>query len=443
MWKRLLIIAFAGAAIWTTALMWEQGKKLEKAEIPWEKMDSAKVARLSIASAQGAFDLQKNGTSWTIEDKTRNATHRGDSEKIEALIQYVGSNPPLRDLGKAKPNNLLEYGLQSPSAVLTVYGQATAWTLSLGTQNPLDDGVYAQTSSGKDVVYLLDRRYLEQLGKQALDYADLRLMSFDEDKVERLVLNSKEHGSWEIVKNGETFQFKSFKPGVMPSVSEDELRFYIHTLATASASSPVPQEATLKPDRQFRIEVYSSKDPHPHFLEVFGSVPTTGERWAKSSFQPNPVMLHPEKMNGLLKRAFDLKDKHFIRLDIGAVTQMRFISGDQELRVTKTGSGWKEEASAKEIPGLETVLWRLSDLKYTTEPLTRAPKGAVPVVTWWLSLGDAKKHQVVFLSTNITPGQCLVRIDDAPSYYTVEDSLLKDVQNQIVVNHQAKTQSGS
>ena len=168
--------------------------------------DRDKVDRIAIDAGGKGLELAKTGNDWSISKPVKTAS---DFSAVEGLIGRLMS-AQMKSIASDTPSpaDLKKYGLDKPSATVTLgLGSATA-ALQIGGKSP-DGAMYAKDAS-KPIVMTIDSALVDELKKGPDDYRRKELFAFRAYDATRL----------EFTRGGQTVAFDKVK-GSKP-VDEDK-----------------------------------------------------------------------------------------------------------------------------------------------------------------------------------------------------------------------------
>lgn len=129
----------------------------------------------STSSAETADDATSEETEeqlWQIEELAGTPQYQTKYTDMVTLMGDLEAESQLEN-----PKDLVEYGLDQPSASVTVqYADGTDKTVQLGIQSPGDTGGYYCKLSDSDTIYVLSSVNAEKFLRRMLDYVDLTLV---------------------------------------------------------------------------------------------------------------------------------------------------------------------------------------------------------------------------------------------------------------------------
>lgn len=167
------------------------------------------VAKFTIVNRFGKFVAEKRGNEWQIVEPVQTP---GDWEQFEAMVtaaKAVERGRVVVDADEYAKTDLAAFGLAPPRVELRFESQAgdDIWLL-FGDDNPAGRAAYLSWSGSNQIV-LTQRSFRNRYDLKLLDLRDQRILPFDLDQVQKLVL--KHHGkTFEMVRNG--FKWQIVRP---------------------------------------------------------------------------------------------------------------------------------------------------------------------------------------------------------------------------------------
>jgi hypothetical protein len=155
--------------------------------------DRDKVDVIELAQAAGApIELVRSGTEWNLKQPI--AT-RGDYTAVEGLLTRL-STASMTKL--VDPNSPEDFGLEKPSAVVTVGAGSTRATLELGAER--EGAVYARDRA-RQLLFTVDPSLVTDIKKTADDFRDKDLFEFRSFNAVRL----------RLTRGTDTYEFQKVK----------------------------------------------------------------------------------------------------------------------------------------------------------------------------------------------------------------------------------------
>ena len=443
--KRLLLLLVLAGVIWAAVYFWPASGPEEDLGIaappPWFTAgDLLDVRSIRVASPTGSYELVKGDAGWIVLGPAMNdgqaEPYLASQDKVESLLAFIAGNVPDRGLGRIE--DLAQYGLDNPAYEVTLVGDGNQ-TIALGGANPSGTGLYALSSVDPGECLLLSNRYEEVMGRESRFYHDLRLTDVSDDQVDKVRVEWGGQG-WEAARHEGGYVFTWPEELAPMEVSMAEMDLAIHELTTMEAltflaGDPMDQHPGQAPLVTVSFWTAGAEEPAA-VIEVHEDGNEDSPYFGRSTRQEHYFVLPGDVVDKLTRSPFHLRERGVLDVDVGAVTRqvLRQDTNDSGRVLVKTDSGWQDEARGEEVAGMDMLLWRLTDLKFEAEPVSELPAGATRILAWELSAGPDQPLAAVdfFLDPNLPEDQCWVMVQDEDKYYPVSDSLLEDLQGQLL-----------
>lgn len=406
--RRLLLLVLIAGAVWVGVWLIPEKKPVKKDESSWPQVSTKGVKSVFVNGTSPYSLVQKDGV-WRLEAGGNATTpgRRADSGKVEALLSFVEGAKPKRRLGPFDPAKANDYGFNATAPNLVFQGEER-FAVTLGAKNPLGDGVFGLTTKEPGELFLLDSRWLDQVGKRPEAYHHLKVFDLAPDGVESV--SAKTAGeSFEIKREGTGFAFLAPEPFVGKPVSVPDVDMWLFALAATEATAYLRSDPGPLGAPSLRVEVKSKDRDKADLLEFFKPASPDPELPSRhvigrSSRAEGLFLIDEDKLAKLVRTPFALRDRRVAVFDKTAASKQRIVvheldpSGQSrvggETHAVKDKDLWVDASTKREIPGLDMLLWRLTDLKFEGEPLKEPPAGARPDVFWEINLGGDNPEEV-------------------------------------------------
>jgi hypothetical protein len=202
----LLAAVYAGFTYWDKRKGSESRSETSTSREKLFAIDSSRVKSFTIKPRDGeAVTCQREGANWAIVEPKKLAA---DSSAVTSLLSSL-TNATVDQVVAQKPENLKDFGLDSPSVTLEVATDAKPekFELRLGDETPTSGGVYAQVAGSPRVVTLAG--YLKSsLDKKMFDLRDKRAVTIPAGQLQHIevqamakhyTLAKNPEGVWDLV----------------------------------------------------------------------------------------------------------------------------------------------------------------------------------------------------------------------------------------------------
>lgn len=431
----MLILALLAAL--GGGLLWYQHEQ-RLAQSVWPDATPDMLQSIELVSRKERFLLLREPAGWVVrqEDAGQDAPPvPADMAKIEALLTAIAHNRPGQMLDQASGVEPSALGFEDPTLriVLTPAGAGVAPVqLTFGKETPTGAAIYVHSSMAQSTVFLMDASVLHQLDKPATHYFDARLIDVRGEDVQRLTLMGSQGVQWDLERKDDQFLFNV--PATMQGapVTSSEVRLFVHNLTALMADTIL-----VTPERQasgkavITIELLQPKAPAQK-IELFP--PLDAEQvFGRSTRHPAGFLLEREKARQLVRQAYDMQWRGVVSFDSSRVEAARIYSvmHNQTLVVEKSAAGWEEAGNARRIPGIDMTLWRLKELRFEAEPVSRLGYPAAQKLVLDLMQKDGKvlSSYTFFSDPRLPADQCWLKVGSEEMYYPVTSQLLEDMQS--------------
>ena len=430
----LLLVLFMAMSI--AFFFYQQEQRLASSIWPDYSIDA--VQSIEVSTRKERYTLLHEPTGWVVRLEGGEADALpvpADPARIEALLAAVAHNRPSQMLEQSSGADAASQGLADATVQLyikPVRSDDPEARLTLGHETPTGAAIYAHSSLAPSSVFLLDASVLHHFDKPSDNYFDTRLLDVRGEDVQRLTLHGASAIQWDLERKDDLFTFVLPATMLGTTVSASEVRLYVHNLTAINADVIL-----TRPDRQIvgkpacSIEMVMPKAAAPLRLELFA--PLDAEQvYGRSTRHPAGFLIDREKARSLVRQAYDMQWRSVVSFDSSRVEGARIYSvlSNQTLVVDKNPSGWLERDTGREIPGIDMTLWRLKEMRFEAEPVSRLGYPAAQRLEFDLLSKDGKPmaSYIFFTDPRLPADQCWLKVGSEEMFYPVSSQLLEDVQ---------------
>jgi hypothetical protein len=166
-------------------------------------------------------------------------------------------------------------------------------------------------------------------------------------------------------------------------------------------------------------------------LEIFPQGETE-QAFGRSTRHPGGFLLDREKAKTLFRLAFDMQWRGVITYDSARLQSARIFSvmGNQTLVAENTATGWEDRDHGRKLAGLDLSLWRLKELRFEAEPVSKLGYPAVQRLALELFTKDAKVLMsfIFYTDPRLPPEQCWLKVGSEEMYYPVGNQIIEELQ---------------
>lgn len=365
---RVLIAAAVLAAL-VGVLYWSNRSELAKASKPDPKaapkileLKEPDIKQIEIRHRDGETTVVKKNDAgkWSI---TAPQPLAADQSAVGAITSAVSSLSSDRMIDE-NANNLSSYGLDPPRIGITLtMADGKTHVLRIGEDTPVEGSTYVMLDGDKRL-FTIASFSKTALDKQSKDLREKHLLTFDQDKLSRVELDtpkvSLEFGragtDWQILKpkpmRADTFQVdemvRKLKDAAMVTDKDTET----DSKAAAAAFARGQKIATAKvtgAEGTLTLEVRKAKDDY----------------YAKSSTMDGAYKVAKEIGDGLNKSLDDFRNKKVFDFGFNDPNRIEIKDGGQTKVIEKSGENWTSGGKTMDSISVQNLIDKLRDLAAT------------------------------------------------------------------------------
>lgn len=235
----------------------EERKQIEDFEKQFFRLDPKELEFIRIETAEGAVDLVRSVSGWTIE---RPKKYASDMQAIQKMFDSLSKGRLIKVVGSAEDRK--NFDLDRPGIIVSLGYAGKTDILEIGGKSPTAKGFYAfNRRFGR--VFLVNEEFVRDFNLNLYDLRDKSLFPVDLKEVARIRLK-RGKDTLDIEKKDDVWTMRSPFQG---RVSVDDLERLLQTVAVQRAAGFVDWNPDL------------SRLPQRISLELFG----TGQRLLDSA----------------------------------------------------------------------------------------------------------------------------------------------------------------
>lgn len=379
--------------------------------------------------------LKDSGDGWRLIEPIKTD---GSEEDIKGLLTSL-QDATIRRTVADSAEGVSQYGLDEPQVTVRIKEESEqSWrSLMLGDKSPTS--TYAYAMRGDDpAVYLVSSTLLNSLDKNAHDLRFKRVLDFEKDEVNKIILR---RGKESIVCSKSLDEWMLEKP-IQVRADGDEIDGMVRTLHGAETKDFVAEEPEgleeygLKPP-ELEVDLFTGEKNGIKSLSVGKRAGET--YYAKDASRKTIFTVDSSLVSKLRKEAIDLRDKSILAVKPYKVQQIRLQVEEFKLLCRKDTTGtWQIlepiQARADESE-INDLLWALEDLK-AEEFVSDAPQELTPyglaVPRAQIEIWVERDSTSQMLSVGREKGENVyVKNRTAPSVYLVNAEILEEVEKDL------------
>jgi hypothetical protein len=405
-----VILAGLGAYLYIVELPAERSQVLtetqEKKIVPFEM---GEITGLSIRSDQAEVVLTPGGNrTWKI---TAPLQTDADSREVDSLLRALMLGKVSRVV-EEKATAFAPFGLEHPSAVLTISAGSRHETLSLGDAGPISSTLYAMRASDRKVL-LTDLTPKAFLNKTLMTFRDKQVLRFDQTKAERLRLTypKTEIVLYQMAENDKKkWKIRAPLEADADQIAVRTLLFKLEDLKALGFIDPGPEHAALtkkltKPDAKITVHVNGGD----RTVKLFQPDLASGEAYAVTAAEAPIYRINPTMIKDFTKEAFALRDKRLLGMDLPDLAMLAVKTRGEQYVLVNQNNEWVLEDQPEEKLKQEAVDLFVSrvinlpaELQVTKREGPLAPYGLTHPAAEFTATGkDGKRRSRVALGTRV------------------------------------------
>ena len=291
------------------------------------------ISRVDLKKKDGSeLDLSKdNQGKWQI---TAPQTLAADQSAVSGMLSSLSSLTSER-LVDEKPDNLNQFGLNSPTLEVDVTAKNDTRKLLIGDDTPTNNGAYVKLASDPRV-FTIASYTKGNIDKSVNDLRDKRLLAIEPDKVSRVDLKSnqqeiefgRDKNQWQILKPKPLRADSSQVDDLLRKLSDAKM-----DLSTDDQKKATAAFASGKPVGSVQVTTNSGTQD----LDVRKN---KDDYYAKSSAVSGIYKVPADLGQGLDKKLDDFRNKKLFDFGYVDPDKIEIDDGAKKYFLTKSGDDW-------------------------------------------------------------------------------------------------------
>ena len=408
---------------------------------------ATQVVRLSIKTAAGEMELQKQGDHWQIVKPLR---ARADDQKVNDLIAQI-TNSRIAQFVADDAGDLHPYGLAEPRGTITIFkgddkSGGSGQILQIGGVSEKEkDQVYVRFAPRK-FVYTLPSKIESILSTKPNDLRDRHLVRFDQNQLDRITIDApgknktvlaRKEQNWTIVnRNNRTANAAEVRRLI------DLLNGELVTSFVADVASDLPKYGLDKPQLTVTLSAFASENTaettageHPLATIAFGKI--EGESvFARVGEEPFVVAVRRSMLDNVLADPLSWQDLTIFSYKPEQIHKLSLVTDREQTLVRGTSNQWQwvTGSGAINTVSVQSLVNTLASL-HAIRWVANAPPAAFAkpqlVVTFTTSPDDKAQHKLM-VGGSSPDGTALARTDEHEGTFTISSPDLKALQADLV-----------
>ena len=403
---------------------------------------ATQVVRLSIKTAAGEMELQKQGDHWQIVKPLR---ARADDQKVNDLIAQI-TNSRIAQFVADDAGDLHPYGLAEPRGSVTIFtgddksaGSAPGQILQIGgVPEKEKDQVYVRFAPRK-FVYTLPNKIESILSTKPNDLRDRHLVRFDQNQLDRITIDApgqnktvlaRKDQNWTIVNRNNRAANAAEARRVIDLLSGELVTSFV-----ADVASDLPKYGLDKPQLTVTLSAFASENTaettageHPLATIAFGKV--DGESvFARVGEEPFVVAVRRSMLDNVFADPLSWQDLTIFSFKPEQIHKLSLFTDREQTLVRGTNNQWQWATGSGPINtvNVQSLLNTLASL-HATHWVANAPAGAFAkpqfVITFTTSPDDKAQHKVT-VGGSSPDGTAMARTDEHEGTFAISSPDLK------------------
>jgi hypothetical protein len=395
---------------------------------------ATQVTRLSLKTAAGEMELQKQGDHWQIVKPLR---ARADDQKVNDLIAQITTSR-IAQFVADDAGDLHPYGLTEPRGTVTIFtdNDKQGQILQIGgVPEKQKDQVYVRFAPRK-FVYTLSNKIETILSTRPNDLRDRHLVRFDQNQLDRITIDApgktktvlaRKDQNWAIVNRNNRAANAAEARRLIDLLAGEQVTNFV-----ADVASDLPKYGLDKPQLTITLSSFASENTaetnageHPLATIGFGKI--DGENiFVRVGEEPFVIAVHRSTLDNIFAdplqwqdlTIFKFKPEQFHRLALfsdheqslirGANNQWQWVAGNGPINTVNV------QSLVNSLASLHAIRWVAS------VPPTTFDKPQL-VATFTTSPDDKTQHKLTIGSPS-ADGTSLARTDEHEGTFVMSNS---------------------
>ena len=395
---------------------------------------ATQVIRLSLKTAAGEMELQKQGDHWQIVKPLR---ARADDQKVNDLIAQITTSR-IAQFVADDAGDLHPYGLTEPRGTVTIFtaDDKQGQILQIGgVPEKEKDQVYVRFAPRK-FVYTLPNKIETILSTRPNDLRDRHLVRFDQNQLDRITIDvpgktktvlARKDQNWTIVNRNNRPANAAEARRLIDLLAGEQVTNFV-----ADVASDLPKYGLDKPQLTVTLSSFASENTaetkageHPLATIAFGKI--DGENiFARVGEEPFVVAVHRSTLDNIFAdplqwqdlTIFKFKPEQIHRLALFTDHEQSLIRGPNNQWEWVTGDG---PINTVTVQSLVNTLASLHAVRWIANIPPAAFDKPQLVATFTTSTDDKAQHKVT-ISGPSADGTSMARTDEHEGTFVISSS---------------------
>ncbi|MDZ4743843.1 MAG: DUF4340 domain-containing protein [Verrucomicrobiota bacterium] len=361
----LIVLSILGGFIWFKERHGNTYQQRSDADEKIYDFTPTNVVELVILNAEGAIVAKKEKDQWSIVEPLET---KADQFEIDTIIQSLNSINFQRKIkfSDINPDTLdKEYHLKKPTHILSWSTPDQRYSLRLGADTPMGNGLFVQKEENADV-YIIPQYARETLARDLSHLRDRSIFPFQAKSVQQVDIRSLSPTNLYQIQFTFTNNIPRITKPIDARAATDKVTDLTLFLTDARAMDFIAEgSADLKnyglsePDME--VSIRSSESDKPQTLLIGQPVPNTPQKYyAKLKDSNSVITITAELFKELTKPLAEYRDKHLIDRYSNELNSLVIQSGSKKVVLLKKDNEWKID-DAEGSPADTAIIIQLLD----------------------------------------------------------------------------------
>jgi Domain of unknown function (DUF4340) len=408
---------------------------------------ATQVMRLSMKTAAGEMELQKQEDHWQIVKPLR---ARADDQKVNDLIAQI-TNSRIAQFVADDAGDLHPYGLAEPRGTVTIFtsddkSAGGGQILQIGgVPEKEKDQVYVRFTPRK-FVYTLPNKIESILATKPNDLRDRHLVRFDQNQLDRITIEAPGKNKTILARKDQNWTIvnRNNRPANAAEARRliDLLNNELVTNFVADVASDLPKYGLDKPQLTVTLSAFASENTaetaageHPLATIAFGKI--DGENvFARMGEEPFVVAVRRSILDNIFADPLSWQDLTIFGFKPEQIHKLSLFTDREQTLVRGTNNQWQWVTGTGpiNIVNVQSLLNTIAAL-HATRWVANVPAAtfAKPqlVITFTTSPDDKAQHKLR-VGSSLPDGTAMARTDEHEGTFAISGPDLKGLRADLV-----------
>jgi hypothetical protein len=405
---------------------------------------ATQVTRLSLKTAAGEMELQKQDDHWQIVKPLR---ARADDQKVNDLIAQITTSR-IAQFVADDAGDLHPYGLTEPRGTVTIFtaDDKQGQILQIGgVPEKEKDQVYVRFAPRK-FVYTLPNKIETILSTRPNDLRDRHLVRFDQNQLDRITIDvpgktktvlARKDQNWTIVNRNNRPANTAEARRLIDLLAGEQVTNFV-----ADVASDLPKYGLDRPQLTVTLSSFASENTaetkageHPLATIAFGKI--DGENiFARVGEEPFVVAVHRSTLDNIFADPLQWQDLTIFKFKPEQIHRFALFTDHEQSLIRGPNNQWEWVTGNGPINtvAMQSLVNALASL-HAVRWLANVPPAAFDkpqlVATFTTSADDKAQHKVT-ISGPSADGTSMARTDEHEGTFVISSSDLSALRGALV-----------